>query len=105
MKPKNEVCTGFSPSLHKKNLIALASSMEDDELKNKIAELKKVVKEKTAELEKMAEEIVNTKNLAGTNRAHVYMRRVDALESVKIELRIFKDELAKRKEVQEENIF
>lgn len=102
---KSEEVFGISPTEQKEYFVALASSMEDCELQEKISELKKVIKQKTSEIEKFGETILEMKDLKGSNMAFKYMRLVDSLENVRKTLRIFKDELAKRKEADEERYY
>ncbi len=102
---KNEEFFGFSPAEQKRYLIALASSMEDDELKEKISELKKIIKQKTSEIEKFGETILEMKELKGSNMAFKYMRLVNSLDDTKQILAIFKNELSKRKEPDEERYY
>lgn len=99
---KNEEFLGLSPAEQKRYLIALASSMEDDELQEKISELKKVIKQKTSEIEKFGQTILEMKELKGSNMAYKYMRLVDSLDDTKHMFSIFKNELSKRKKADDE---
>ena len=101
----NEELFGLSPAGQKKYLIALASSMEDDELKEKISELKKIIKQKSSEIEKFGQTILEMKELKGSNMTYKYMCLVNSLDETKQILSIFKNELSKRKEADDERYY
>lgn len=100
---KTEVETNLPKTFEeqKEMWIAQSSAMEDAELRKKVSELRKLVKEKNTELEVMANNILEDESKKPSNRAYIFMRKLNELDKIKTELRIFKDELTIRRKNEE----
>lgn len=105
MKTKNEVYFGISPLEQKRAFMAEISLLDEKGLKEKIASLRKVVKEQTEQVEALGQKILDAKKLKGTNYSQTYLQKTQKLEEVKNQLRYCKEELAMRKENEKEYFF